>query len=157
MNRTQIKDQIVSDKLKSKIKTLEFLDWHNLSKNPNITWNIIKDNFDKPWCWKTLLGNPNITWEIATGKDVPYQDNWLYMSRNPNITWDIIRQNPDKLWNWFYLSAHPNITWDIIESNLDTDTGGDVYPWNWYGISINPNITWDIIKTIPINRGVGEI
>jgi hypothetical protein len=24
-------------------------DWHCISQNPNITWDIVKDNRDKPW------------------------------------------------------------------------------------------------------------
>lgn len=77
MNRSDIKYQIVSKKFENRLDTPapELWDWYNLSKNPNITWNIIKNNFDKPW-------------------------NWHHLSSNPIITWDIVRQNPDKPWDW---------------------------------------------------------
>ena len=26
-------------------------DWETISKNPNIQWNFIKNNLDKPWNW----------------------------------------------------------------------------------------------------------
>ena len=32
-------------------------DWERLSKNPNITWKIVKENSDKPWIWYTLSWN----------------------------------------------------------------------------------------------------
>ena len=69
--------------------------------NPNITWEIIKENINKHKPW-----------------------NWDWISFNPNITWKIIESNLDKPWSWFWLSSHPNITWEIIESNLDK-------PWYW--------------------------
>ena len=54
-----------------------------LSYNPNITWDIVQQNPDKPW-------------------------NWAYLSRNPNITWDIVQQNLDKRWDWSFLSLNPS-------------------------------------------------
>jgi hypothetical protein len=49
--------------------------------NPDITWEIVKDNPDKTWNWYGLSMNPNITCEIL--KDNP--DQFLYyrgLSRN---------------------------------------------------------------------------
>ena len=46
------------------------MDWNWISRNTNITWDIIKANPDIPWDWE------GISW-------------------NPNITMDIIRDNPD--------------------------------------------------------------
>ena len=34
-----------------------------LSNNPNITWEIVKNNPDKKWSYIHLSENPNITWE----------------------------------------------------------------------------------------------
>ena len=31
-----------------------FWEWNGLLWNPNITWNIIKDNPDKPWDWHLI-------------------------------------------------------------------------------------------------------
>jgi len=52
-----------------------------LSKNPNITWEIVLKNPNKPWAWDGL-------------------------SQNPNITWEIVSQNLDKKWNWYWLSRN---------------------------------------------------
>ncbi len=61
-----------------------------LSWNPNITFDIVLNNLDKPW-------------------------NWYYLSANSNITFDNVLNNPDKHWNWYYLSFNPNITFDIVQ------------------------------------------
>jgi hypothetical protein len=52
-----------------------------LSANPNITWDIVQANPDKPW-------------------------NFEWLSENPNITWDIIKDNPNKRWSFYSLSAN---------------------------------------------------
>ena len=57
--------------------------WHGLSANPNITWEFIEANPDKPWWW------------------------WDYLSKNHNITWEIVEANPGKPWMWDYLSNNP--------------------------------------------------
>ena len=51
------------------------IDLSNISNNPNITWDIIKNNLDKNW-------------------------NWHWISKNPNITWEIIQNNLDKNWDF---------------------------------------------------------
>ena len=55
--------------------------YSRLSTNPNITWDIVKTNPDKPWDYSGL-------------------------SVNPNITWDIVLANPDKPWNYRWLSSN---------------------------------------------------
>ncbi len=54
-------------------------DWGEISKHPNITWEIIQNNPDIDWGWSEL-------------------------SYNPNITWEIIENNFDKDWAWHELS-----------------------------------------------------
>ena len=48
--------------------TDEDLDWVYISKNPNLTWEIIQQNPDKPWDWSMVSSNPNITWEIISNQ-----------------------------------------------------------------------------------------
>ena len=62
-------------------ENLECWNWGWISKNPNITMDIIRENPDKPW-------------------------NWEWISWNPNITFDIIREKPDKPWNWEWISLN---------------------------------------------------
>lgn len=60
-----------------------------------ITWDIVKDNFDKPW-------------------------NYYMLSRNPNITWEIIKNNLDKPWNYeIFINNNPNIMGDkLVNQNF---------------------------------------
>ena len=80
-------------------------DYKWLSQNPNINWEIVRDNQDKPWSYACLSRNPNITWEIV--RDNPDKP-WRYdmLSSNPNITWEIVRDNPDKPWSYASLSTN---------------------------------------------------
>jgi hypothetical protein len=62
-----------------------------LSQNHNITWDIVKDNLDKPW-------------------------DFYFLSENPNITWDIIKNNPNKKWSIKnYISNNPNLKLNDIK------------------------------------------
>jgi len=117
-------------------------DWDKLSRNPNVTWDIVQQNTDIPWDWYVLSANPDITtWDIVQkNPDKPW--DWVFLTSNPNITLDIVQQNPDKPWDWFGISANPTLSWGFIQKNPDK-------PWDWCFISENPNITWDIVQQNP--------
>jgi hypothetical protein len=61
------------------LKYEDKLDWETLTRNPNITWDIIKENLDKPWEWDLL-------------------------SCNENITFHFLKENLSKEWDWELLS-----------------------------------------------------
>ena len=118
------------------LKLQEEWSWYHLSKNPNITWDIIENNPDSglylrercAWDWHGISLNENITWDIIeNNQDKPW--DWENISFNKNITWDIIEKNPDKPWNWTTILYNENITWDIIEKNPEK-------PWNWRAITL---------------------
>ena len=68
-----------------------------------VTWDIIKDNLDKPWVWATLSNKCCITWDIVKENlDKPW--SWKSLSNNSIITWDIVKNNLDKPWCWKKLS-----------------------------------------------------
>jgi len=50
------------------------LDFYDISRNENITWEIIQENPYFPW-------------------------NMSGISRNPNVTWEIIQNHPELKWN----------------------------------------------------------
>ena len=106
------------------------MSWNGISRNPNITMDIIEKYSNKPWNWEYISRNPNITMEFIE-KYSDKQWNWNGISGNPNITIDIIEKNPDKPWNWMNISENPNLTMDIIKKNFDN-------PFVWYWISRNP-------------------
>ncbi len=73
-----------SEYVESILRQENRIDWGTLSDNPNITWENIQQNTDKPW-------------------------NWRSISQNPNITLENILQHPDKPWSWFCLSYNKGL------------------------------------------------
>uniref|UniRef100_A0A6C0BD74 Uncharacterized protein n=1 Tax=viral metagenome TaxID=1070528 RepID=A0A6C0BD74_9ZZZZ len=56
-----------------------------ISRNPNITWEIVQANPDKPWNYNQLLQNPNITPKIISENMVlfkPYIKFFQYNKLN---------------------------------------------------------------------------
>jgi hypothetical protein len=122
--------------------------------NPNITWEIVRDNPDKHWHWAYLSLNPNITWEIVkNNQNKPW--NWWYLSENPNITWEIIRDNPDKEWNIFYFSNNISLycpTVNRISKTRDIKYSRNQFKIIWENISaFSRNIDKLILKRLNYN------
>ena len=81
-------------------------------------WKFVEDNPDKPWDWIALSRNPNITFDIVqTNPDKPW--DWNGLSMNPNITFDNVLSYPEQSWNWYGLSQNPNITIDNVLSHSE--------------------------------------
>lgn len=95
--------------------------WENVSDNPTLTWEMIRDYPDKAWSWSSVLVNPGLTWEdiLVTGGDqvkVVISAGWIveftcedafdYISVNPNLTWEFIHSHPSYRWNWFYFCSN---------------------------------------------------
>ena len=74
-------------------KLLEDWNWYFISKNSNITFDIVQRHMN--WSW-----------------------NWSSLSKNPNITSDIIESNPHLPWNWSNISQNKNLTEEFIRKNI---------------------------------------
>ena len=77
-------------------KNINNIKWYILSKNLNITCDIVQVNLDKPW-------------------------DYYWLSSNKIITWDIVQANPDKPWDYDKLSKNQillGISWKQILINL---------------------------------------
>lgn len=110
-----------------------------LSKQENITWQIVKDHPELPWDWTSLSINPNITLEIViSNPDIPW--SWVHFTQNKSITWDIIQDNPCSPWSWKHVNYNPNVTSSIVESNPDA-----LY-WDWYYWS--RSASWSLIQKL---------
>jgi hypothetical protein len=144
------------------VKRYPHLPWNNntcsrgaasaLSRNPNITWDIILEDLKGgkliPWCTVGVCHNPNITIDIVK-KNRWFQWNMYSLSSNPNINWNIIYENPDIFpppQNGCY---HPHInidlneyTWEDWLATSDRDKR-DIY----YLIYECPNINWTILES----------
>jgi hypothetical protein len=94
------------------IKKSEFWNWHRI-------WNFLKSYHYKPLNWHNLSKHPQITFDIILNNShKPW--NWNGISQNPNITLQNIKDNSDKPWDWFYLSMNPNL-FKFVQNDKSTD------------------------------------
>jgi hypothetical protein len=114
----------------------------HFSSSSNITYEIVKNNPDIPWCWRGISMNPNITMDII--EDNPNEKwEWNHFDDNPNLTMDMVLNNPYEEWYWCYVCAHPNITMDMLETCKMNKN--PIQLWNLRGIAQNPNVTIDYL------------
>lgn len=83
------------DNFEEVFETTKDLDWDYdfLSSCNYITWNMFRNNLNKPW-------------------------NLSKISKNSIITIDIVIDNPFIRWDWESLTLNPNMTFDIIKENI---------------------------------------
>jgi len=174
-----------------------------LCLNPNFEWGFIEKQLkDDPEIesWRILYiisSNPNINWEIIKNNS---DLQWYFtgVNRNPNITIKHVLSNIDWKWEWDTIYNISDITLedvvklpldstlcdkiriDVMEHNVNNTTWSQIqthylekghirmsrfgqhvcitwdiiqsYPtldWDMETISRNPNITWDIVKNNP--------
>lgn len=111
-----------------------------LSRNPNLTWEFIRNNPDYTWNLVALGKNSNLSLEQGLPepelKGITLSQFISHFLRNPNTTWELFKRlqhlctNPD--WG-FHLSQNPNITWEIVQANPDIK-------WHYSNLAENPNI-----------------
>lgn len=113
-------------------------DYYYLSKNPNITWDIVCAHPDKPWNYRQLSANINITWQIVQNHaNRPW--DYRYLSANPNITPDIVQNNPDKPWDYAFLSR--NINFALIALQEIKASGNALnHAWDVKYLLMNPKL-----------------
>ena len=90
--------------------------WAMLSINKNITWEIVKENMDKPW-------------------------NWYELSCNENITWEIVKENMDSPWDWRCLSTNKDmlLSLDDKKNIVLEHHSASVIQRVWRMVVSNPN------------------
>lgn len=125
--------------------------WKYLSNQPNINWNIVKNNLDQNWNFKIMSLNENITFEII--KNHPYFE-WdyelfcsninfnrklikqtpkfsiIHYSRNPNFSLDDLIYYKEFDIDWDHISCSKIINLEFVINNLDKK-------WNWESLSSN--------------------
>ena len=82
-------------------------DYEFLSQCNYITWNIVRNNLNKPWNLKLLSSNNIITFEMV--EDTPFlRWDWDSLSENPKMSFDIIYKNIHYPWNFNILKNRFN-------------------------------------------------
>jgi hypothetical protein len=139
-------------------------DWDDLSANPNISWEFIYNNLQRPWIWRKVSANTNITFPIVISHQErcwdgfglaenenmtfehlvilseKYNISWALASTNKNITWEIIESNPKYSWRYDYFLARPDAPLDVAKQ---------------YGVlqncEDNRQLTWKDLESVDIS------
>lgn len=123
--------------------------YETLSRNPNITSEIVRDYPEYEWDKSLLLTNPDFGikyyQESELEDKIDYKNctidiidrykleiNYYTYSRNVNLTIDYIKDNLNKNWDWYYLPTHGNINVKMITDNN--------FPWKFDWLGCNRNI-----------------
>lgn len=137
-------------------------DWIEISKNPTVTYDIIKRNKDLPWNFVAFLSNPNINYKIVNTDLYNMSDikRTIYkLGQNLSITWDDILNKNTRI-DWAELGSRPDITIDIIKDLIKTF--GDKFNENMIdfgALAENPRFTFsmlleadEIFSSVDINQ-----
>lgn len=101
-------------------------DWYEVSRNENITMDIIELNLDYPWDWDSVSDNPNLTIDFVN-KYPEFEWDWTNITCNSNITPEIIEKNMHNPWVWEEMHFNKNITPEFIEKHKDKK-------WDFYNL-----------------------
>lgn len=129
-------DKLIISHFEDKIAKFP-INWNNLSRNPKLRWEFIKNHLDKPWDWKVLTHHPAITLDIIkNNKNLPWDYSELFVnnksiinskeienevSSTSGVDWNFIIENINKNWDWGRLSNHKipiNILKILINKNI---------------------------------------
>ena len=113
-----------------------------LSKNSQISYEIMKKNNDIKWDFVGLSINKSLHMQTIIDEDLFDKLDKYWLATNPNINLNIINNHHDKIWINNRLIVNPNINMNIIKKNIHIN-------WNFNLISQNPNITWKDVKENP--------
>ncbi len=88
--------------------------WHHLSKNPNLTLDIVIKHKNRPWIWGYISNNPAV------------------ISKDSRKSLEFITSNPQFTWRWDCLSQH--IHPELIKEYR-------CLSWNLHNLNINKALT----------------
>ena len=132
-------------------------DFQELSCNPNITWEFVKDHPRIKWDYQFLSANPNITWEIIKSNSNLQDRKWDYIIALSNPSLISCKEDINEYIGQYiptasdqktireigyYLSQNPNVTWDYVKQNPQ------IY-WYYRYLAKNANIKWETIRDNP--------
>lgn len=103
-------------------KYASLLDWSELSRNPNISYEIFSENlYDYSWDFKRMITNPNITIEDIVRFNGISSD-WKIENAilNPNITIEFITKHPEIRWNSHDYLFNPRLNLEDTLENMPT-------------------------------------
>jgi len=100
-------------------------DYSALSKNSNITIDLVIDFSDKPWDLSYFITSKPSKFKYILVKKFPDKDwDWDFMSSCPDLDTELVVRFPFKPWNWQLLSCNSAVTIDTWFATLTA-------PWDY--------------------------
>jgi hypothetical protein len=106
------------------------------TSNPQITFEMIKNNPQHPWCVDGYALNPNATFEQLIEFGIKDLHNYEY---NINFTISVLLNNPNIPWDFHIVSTVRLISLDDIDNNPDLG-------WDWKSVFRREDITIEFAK-----------
>lgn len=135
--------------------------WIEITRNPNVTIEIVKSYIHLPWNWGVICYSLIKTFDFVLHNYQSVPINWNALSINLNISLDDIETNPHLPWVWKAISSrddliqefvrrHPEKDWDILalseRANLWDDINKNAQNYSVLSAVHNPNITVEFIE-----------
>jgi hypothetical protein len=104
-------------------------DWTGISKNPNVTLEIIQENPHLPWDWDIIIQQPYISQEYIEANYDKYDP--LCIEQNPNLTIEFMLRHPEL--NWYGVWLNPNLTWETVAPYANKCSSWELLGKNKFG------------------------
>lgn len=99
--------------------------------------SLVLDYPGKFWSYFSLIRNPNITWEdVRNNPEIFYKEIYYEFAYNINLNIRVLRENPGIFWPFNVVSCNPAMTPEVVFANLDLD-------WQMFHIARNRSFTLD--------------
>jgi hypothetical protein len=119
-----------------------------LSRNPNVTLDIIRQYSSLQWDFYLLSQNPGITMDmVEASPELPW--NYAAVSANPNLTMDMLQRHPELPWDFKAVSFCPRLTMEVLLLHHPIE-------WDFWRVTRNPAISLAALEThpqLPWHRG----
>lgn len=135
---------IVYEKILSTELSVDELDWYELSRNKNITVEIISQFNQYPWNYHSLSENPNLTFDFVLQSNSIKLFDFNKLSRNICINIQHVKDYPQFPWNFSVLLENPNITLDTVRNSPELN-------WDYRKIS-SMTMSMDFLEWIIDNK-----
>jgi hypothetical protein len=146
------------------------LDWSELSRNPNITFEVFMEHREYRWDYKMMATNRNVTMDhILHHPNIA--DDWCIENaiKNPNVTLDDILRQDHVKWSYKDYLMNPNVCLErvleyapfiinafdafFLHQNFTFEPKTLLkfpdYHWNWKAISQNPCLDYGFVRDHP--------
>jgi len=92
-------------------------DWHQITSNSDMTFEIFKNNLDIPWNIGKISSLNDIDYDFVDKHINEY--TWNFHNISYKVPLELIDKYNDKPWKWFLISTRSDVSLDFIEKYID--------------------------------------